>query len=118
MGEGGEEGEKTQNLRKVGKGRIKEGVGEKWEKKKKKKQGGVRVTACTAAGSAGLLLPSSGGFLLNSQFREPQKPSSRAHAAARLTQFGARRGKLEFPRWGPGIASGSRSQRVPIGTGA
>lgn len=42
MGEGGEEGEKTQNLRKVGKGRIKEGVGEKWGKKKK--QGGVRVT--------------------------------------------------------------------------
>lgn len=96
MGEGGEEGEKTQNLRKVGKGRIKEGVGEKWGKKKKK-QGGVRVTACTAAGSAGLLLSSSGGFLPNSQFREPQKPSSRAHAAARLTQFGARRGSPRFP---------------------
>lgn len=43
MGEGGEDGDKTQNLRKVGKGRIKEGVGEKWGKKKKK-QGGVRVT--------------------------------------------------------------------------
>lgn len=34
MGEGGEDGDKTQNLRKVGKGRIKEGVGEKSGKKK------------------------------------------------------------------------------------
>lgn len=42
MGEGGEDGDKTQNLRKVGKGRIKEGVGEK--SGKKKMQGGVRVT--------------------------------------------------------------------------
>lgn len=37
MGEGGEDGDKTQILRKVGKGRIKEGVGEKWEGKKIKK---------------------------------------------------------------------------------
>lgn len=65
MGEGGEDGDKTQNLRKVGKGRIKEGVGEKWGGKKKAGRS-QSDSACSPAGSAGLLLSSSGGLLLHS----------------------------------------------------
>lgn len=65
MGEGGEDGDKTQNLRKVGKGRIKEGEGEKWGEKKIKREKAGRSqsdSACSPAGSAGLLLSSLGGF--------------------------------------------------------